>query len=374
MYKSASETTLKTSSTPIGNDNTEFRRQCARDDAEIRDAVAQALRWLEQGHDFTIETVDLFDLDLDTNAGIFQLDLLALEKAHHLTGHGNNDVEWAYGVLAATRTEEAATPAVRIFLRTLPSGTTAWKIPEQIHTDDLLPYHASLAKRVAIRDARLTLYDRWDAEEKAAQAAAAQRVKVEAFSAACLAKMREENEAALAAWRATPEQQQRQRELESLRLPEEPGEADAAQKEAQETFMAVTGRPGMAEAAGWQANDAVSRHGLSAAEAVQQAVKSLSMWTWATPEARAKKAQEEHDPVLERLIAESRAIREAPLSAFAAEAGLGEDGEEIETPPVAQQHNPILDRLKTLQAETRAIREAQGGEDGYEGEPIPWDR
>jgi hypothetical protein len=306
---------------------------------------------------------------------MLQLDLLALEKAHQLTGHGNNDVEWAYGVLAATRTEEAATPAVMIFLRTLPPGTTAWKIPEQIHSRDLLPHYAGLAKRVAIRDARLALYDRWTAEDKAAQAAAAQRAKVEAFSAACAAQRREENAAALAAWRATPEQQQRMRELEQLRLPEE-AEAEAAQKEAQETFMAVTGRSGMAEAAGWQAHDAVSRHGLSAAEAVQQAIRTLSMWTWATPEARAKKAQEEqeeHDPVLERLIAESKAIREAPLSAFAADAGL--EDEEVETQPVAQEHNPILERVKALQAETRATREALGlDEDGYEGEPIPWDR
>jgi hypothetical protein len=411
MYKSASETTLKTSSFPTGTDNTDYSRQ----DAEIRDAVAQALRWLEQGHDFILETQDLFDLDLETNAGMLQLDLLALEKAHHLTGHGTNDVEWAYGVLAPTRTEEAATPAVMIFLRTLPSGTTAWKIPEEIHTRDLLPHYASLAKRVAIRDARLALYDRWDAEEKAAQAAAGQRALGEAYGAACLAKRQEEDRAALAAWRATPEYQQRTRELEQLRLPEEPEEAeeekraaeadkearaavmditglpgmaetaglfantsalhgmsvaeavqaaithlwvwdwatpaalakreaarkqaqaDAAEKEAKETFMAITGRPGMAEAAGWQAHDAVSRHGLSAAEAVQQAIRSLSMWTWATPEARAKRdaeekakrEAEEHDPVLERLIAESKAIREAPLSAFAAEAGLEEDEESL---------------------------------------------
>jgi hypothetical protein len=66
-------------------------------------------------------------------------------------------------------------------------------------------------------------------------------------------------------------------------------EADAAQKEANETFMAVTGRPGMAEAAGWHAHDAVSRHGMSAAEAVQAASKHLALWTWATPEAKAKR-------------------------------------------------------------------------------------
>jgi hypothetical protein len=131
-------------------------------------------------------------------------------------------------------------------------------------------------------------------------------------------------------------------------------EADAAQKEAQETFMAVTGRPGMAELAGWHAHDAVTMQKMSVADAVQAATERMNMWTWATPEAKAKKAQqeqedEEHDPVLERLIAEARAIREAPLSDFAADAE-SEDEEEIETPPVAQQRNPILERLKALQA------------------------
>jgi hypothetical protein len=179
------------------------------------------LRWLEQGQDFTLETQDLFDLDQDTNAGMLQLDLKELEKAHQLTGHGNNDVEWAYGVLAPTRTEEAATPAVMIFLRTLPPGTTVWKIPEQIHTRDLLPHYDSLAKRVAIRDARLALYDRWTAEEKAAQAAAAKKAQVEAWEAEIMRRAAEENRVSLAAWRATPEYQQRMHELERLRLPEE---------------------------------------------------------------------------------------------------------------------------------------------------------
>jgi hypothetical protein len=182
-----------------------------------------------------------------------------------------------------------------IFLRTCPTTDTGpgavWKIPEEIHSRDLLPHYTSLAKKAAISWARGKLFDQWDEEEKAEQAAAEQKAKGNAFGAACMAKMQEENRVALAAF-----------------------QADAA--------------------------------------------------------------QEEHDPVLERLMAEARAIREAPLSAFAADAGFGEDGEEIETPPVAQQRNPILERVKALQAETRAIREALGlDEDTYEGEgPIPWDR
>jgi len=269
-----------------------------RDDAEIAAAEAQALRWLEQGHDFILETQDLFDLDLDTNAGMLQIDLLALEKAHHLTGHGSNDVEWAYGVLEPTRTEEAATPAVRIFLRSLSSGTTAWKIPEQIHGYDLHPYYDDLLKRAVVNQARGKLFDEWEEQEKAEKAAAAQKAQVEAFSAACAAKRQEENDAALAAWRATPEQQQRMRELERQRLPEEPQGAEAAKKEAsanaaqretQLIFMKITGRPGMAEVAGWHAHDAVNRQGMSVGEAIRAAIKHLSMWTWATPEALAKR-------------------------------------------------------------------------------------
>ena len=273
----------------------------ARDDAEIAAAVAQALRWLEQGHDFILEKQHLFDLDLDYNAGMLQLDLLALEKAHHLTGHGTNPCGWAHDVLASSRTYEASMPAVNIFLGSLPflpPGTTAWTIPEQIHLSDLHPYYDELVKRAVVSQARLALFDRWDAEEKAAQAAAAQKAQVEAFSAACAAKRQEENEAALAAWRATPEQQERMRELEQLRLPEEPqgaeaarkeASANAAQREAQLIFMHITNRPGMAEAAGWHAHDAVNRQGMSVAEAIQAAIKHLNMWTWATQEALAKR-------------------------------------------------------------------------------------
>lgn len=352
MYKSASESTLKTSSTPTGTDNTDYSHQ----DAQMRDAEAQALRWLEDGHDFILETWKLFQLDLEYNAGMLQIDLEELEKSHHHTGHGANDVEWAYGVLASSRTEEAATPAVMIFLRTCPTTDTGpgavWKIPEEIHSRDLLPHYTSLAKKAAISWARGKLFDQWDEEEKAEQAAAEQKAKADAYGAACLAKMQEENRAALAAF-----------------------QADAAQKEAQETFMAVTGRPGMAEVAGWQAHDAVARHKMTVAEAVQQAITTLAMWTWATPEARAKKAQEEqeeeeHDPVLERLIAEARAIREAPLSDFAAD--VEDEEEEVETPPVAQQRNPILERLKALQALADAEDE-EGPLEQFE-EAAAWDR
>ena len=307
MYKSASETTLKTSSTPTGTDNTDYYSHLRISDMsyikrQIRDAEDQALRWLEQGHDFILETWQLFQLDLEYNAGMLQFALEALEKAHHLTGHGDNDVEWAYRVLCSTRTEEAAAPAVSIFLRTCPTTETwpgaVWKIPEEIHSRDLLPYYPSLAKKAVISQARGKLYDQWEEEHQAKQAAAEQKAKVDAFSAACLAKRREEDRAALAKF------------------------------EAEKVFTDVTGRPGMAEVAGMHAHDAVTIQKMSVDDAVQAAITRMNMWTWATPEARAKKAQEEqqleeleeleeHDPVLERLIAESRAIREAPLSAFA---------------------------------------------------------
>jgi hypothetical protein len=107
--------------------------------------------------------------------------------------------------------------------------------------------------------------------------------------------------------------------------------------------MDITGLPGMAETAGIFAYSS-ALHGMSVAEAVQATMTHLWVWTWATPEAKAKRAAQEqeegHDPVLERLMAEAREIREAPLSAFAADAGLGEDGEEIQTPlpPVPARH------------------------------------
>jgi hypothetical protein len=137
----------------------------------------------------------------------------------------------------------------------------------------------------------------------------------------------------------------------------------------------------MAETAGIFAYSS-ALHGMSVAEAVQATMTHLWVWTWATPEAKAKRAAqeqeelEEHDPVLERLIAEARAIREAPLSDFAADAEPEDD--EIETPPVAQKHDPVLERLM---AEARAIREAPLsafaadaglGEDGEEIQtPLP---
>jgi len=308
MYKSASETTLKTSSTPTGTDPNDYYSHLRISDmsyikSQIRDAEDQALRWLEQGHDFILETWQLFQLDEEYNASMLQFALEALEKAHHATGHGDNDVEWAYRVLCSTRTEEAAAPVVSIFLRTLPSGTTPWKIPEEIHSRDLLPHYTSLAKKAVISQARGKLYDQWEEEHQAEKAAAAQRAKVEAFSAACAAKRREENEAALAAWRATPEQQQRQRELEQLRLPLEPEEATPKRTTPHQKWLAMTGE---------------TEPQREPTKTVWGAYQTLGH----TPDPPPVPEQEleEHDPVLERLIAESKAIREAPLSAFAADA------------------------------------------------------
>lgn len=88
-------------------------------------------------------------------------------------------------------------------------------------------------------------------------------------------------------WYAKSKRKQREEEAEKKEA-----EAQAAQKEAKETFITITGRPGMAEVAGWHAHDAVSRHGMSAAEAVKSASKHVALWTWATPEAKAKRAKE----------------------------------------------------------------------------------
>lgn len=98
-------------------------------------------------------------------------------------------------------------------------------------------------------------------------------------------------------WYAKSKRKQREEEAKAqaeakAQVEAKAAEAAAAQKETKETFMAVTGRPGMAETAGWHAHDGVSRQGLSAAEAVQAAIKNFSMWTWATPEALAKRDEE----------------------------------------------------------------------------------
>ena len=268
MYKSASESTLKTSSFIInGNDNTEFNRQCALQDAEIRDAEAQALRWLEQGHNFKLETWKVLQLDEEYNAGMLSTALKLLEKAHHLTGHGNNDLEWAFSILEPTYTEEEAMPAINIFLSSCPTEswpTGVWKIPEEIHSIDLtrhqLPHYTELAKKAVIRLARGKVFDLWDEQEEAEKAAAAEKARVDAYSAEVYAAFLEKNRKDLAAWEATPERQEYRRLMESQYLPEEPEEDDG-----------------------------------------------------------------EPDPVLERLMADARAIREAPLSAFAADAGLEDE-------------------------------------------------
>ena len=334
MYKSASETTLKTSSTPNGTDNTDYSYQ----ETEMRDAEAQALRWLEQGHDFILETWKLFLLEKDGTGkpSMLQSDLEALEKAHHRTGHGANDVEWAYGVLCSTRTEEAATPAVMIFLRTCPTTDTGpgavWKIPEEIHTRDLLPYCADLAKWAAISWARGKLFDEWDEREKAKKAALLEKSRQDVWNAIADAAR-----------------------LEKLRMDLAAFQADAAQKEAQEESFTITikvSRKDFMDAWGEEPNPelawrfaqqkggrlmssyAAERLAEIALHATIEEIQSEKLECGPPPV-----PEEEHDPVLERLMAEARAIREAPLSAFAADAGFGEDGEEIQqTPPVPVRH------------------------------------
>jgi len=74
---------------------------------------------------------------------------------------------------------------------------------------------------------------------------------------------------------------------------EEAAQAEAAKKETKETFMAITGRPGMAEAAGSHAYGAVISEGMSVAGAVKAASQRLGLWTWATPEALAKREAQE---------------------------------------------------------------------------------
>jgi hypothetical protein len=202
--------------------------------AAIAAAEAAALATPLQAH--VLATERLLMLDQDTNAGMVSAMLTVLERSHNamrLTDFMTGDLGvWALKTLCHWK-EEAAMPVVYIYLKTARVDAD-WTIPEQIPAAYLLPHYHNLVKNTVISQARMDLYDSWEAED--------------------------------------------------------------AQKEAQETFMAITGRPGMAEVAGWHAHDAVSRHGMSAAEAVQAACKHLALWTWATPEARAKRAASEKPP------------------------------------------------------------------------------
>lgn len=222
MTKSASESTLKTSSTLNGTDNTEIREA---------EAAALALPWQTR----VLETDSLLILDQDTNGGMVSAMLGVLQRSHNamrFTDFMTGDLgHWALKTLCNWK-EEAAMPVVNIYLKTARVDAD-WTIPEHIHAIDLLPQYENLVRAYIINEARGHVFDRWKA--------------------------------------ALLEEQ-----------------AVAAQKEAQETFKAITGRPGMAEVAGWHAHDAVTMQKMSVPAAVQSAIKHLSMWTWATPEARAR--------------------------------------------------------------------------------------
>jgi len=84
---------------------------------------------------------------------------------------------------------------------------------------------------------------------------------------------------------------------DNIEIPQRAAEAAAAEELTKKTFMDITGRPGMAEVAGWHAHDAVTQ-GMSVADAVQSAIKQFHAWTWATPAARAKRAAEAPPPLV----------------------------------------------------------------------------
>jgi len=222
MTKSASETTLKTSSL-TGTDNTDFSWQ----PAAIAKAEAAALATPLPAH--VLATERLLMLDQDTNGGMISAMLIVLERSHNamrFTDFMTGDLGvWALNTLCNWK-EEAAMPVVYIYLRTARVDAD-WTIPEQIPAAYLLPYYHNLVKNTVISQARMDLYDSWEAEE--------------------------------------------------------------AQELAKKTFMDITGRPGLANAAGSHAHGAVLHEGMSAAEAVDATSKRLGLWTWATPEARAKR-------------------------------------------------------------------------------------
>jgi hypothetical protein len=351
MTKSASETTLKTSSTPNGIDNidqirealqsspaapssarhgaeeeeseeaesldslrarvaAERAQQKAEDQAHLDAALAtmDALQTTEVAEDTLLEELVLLgNVDVEFNSSNLSWMLKVLQRSHNglrFTDFMTGDLRvWALGTLC-NWTEEDARPVVNIYMRTARLDAD-WTIPELFHAVDLLPRYTDMVRLTLHYQKRFALYEQW-AEVARVEGEAQARAAVLPNHPSCVADMMAE----VAGWQAAgavmaaakPPAGTAKPPPLALKVPEfkeitDPGalapsllEPSEAEELAKKTFMDNTGRPGMAEVAGWHARDAVLLHGMSAAEAVQSAIKHLSMWTWATPEAKAKRA------------------------------------------------------------------------------------
>jgi hypothetical protein len=374
MTKSASETTLKTSSTLNGIDNidqigetetleslrarvaADRAKQKAEDQAHLDAALAtlDALQTAEVAEDTLLEELVLLgNVDAEFNSSNLSWMLKVLQRSHNAMRFTGDLRGWALRTLC-NWTEEEATPAVNIYMRTA-SVDEDWTIPELFHAVDLLPHYTDLVRLTLHYQKRFALYNQW-ADEARVAAEAKARAAVAPNHPSCVADMMAEvggwqaadavmvkkaallYEAQKEAQAAVAKKEAHAAVMDITGLPgmaetagifahssalqgmsvaeavqatithlwvwdwatpaalakreaaRKEAQADAAEKEAVETCMNITGRPGMAEVAGWHAHDAVSRHGMSVAEAVQSAIKHFSMWTWATPAARAKRA------------------------------------------------------------------------------------
>lgn len=123
----------------------------------VQNAEEEALRLLEQGHNFPLLPERLFILDEGIDTGMLKSALEALEEAEY---HDENPAEWARGVLLLE--EKEAMPIIKVFLRTF-QPDRRWTIPERIYSSDLLPYYDHLVKTAVVSLARHDVYDKWDA-------------------------------------------------------------------------------------------------------------------------------------------------------------------------------------------------------------------
>ena len=327
MTKSASETTLKTSSTLNGIDNidqireaeaetldslrarvaAERAQQKAEDHAHLVAALAtmdalQKTEIAEVAEDTLLEELVLLgNVDVEFNSSNLSWMLKVLQRSHNglrFTDFMTGDFRVFALRTLCNWTEEDATPAVNIYMRTA-SMDEDWTIPELFHAVDLLPRYTDLVRLTLHYQKRFALYNQW-AEVARVEAEAQARAAVAPNHPSGVADMMAE----VAGWQAAGAVMAAAKPPPlALKVPEfkeitDPGAlapsllepSKEAEELAKKTFMDNTGRPGMAEVAGWHARDAVLLHGMSAAEAVQSAIKHLSMWTWATPEAKAKRA------------------------------------------------------------------------------------
>lgn len=281
----------------------ERAQQEAEDQARLDAALAtmDALQTAEVAEDTLLEELVLLgNVDVEFNSSNLSWMLKVLQRSHNamrFTDLMTGDLRVFALRTLCNWTEEAATPAVNIYMRTA-SMDEDWTIPELFHAVDLLPRYTDLVRLTLHYQKRFALYKQW-AEVARVEAEAQARAAVAPNHPSGVADMMAE----VAGWQAAGAVMAAAKPPPlALKVPEfkeitDPGalapsllEPSEAEELAKKTFMDNTGRPGMAEVAGWHARDAVLLHGMSAAEAVQSAIKHLSMWTWATPEAKAKRA------------------------------------------------------------------------------------